>query len=243
MHPNDPSRVVGKWAMPLRTIAASLKGRNAIEDFANWRASTEDALSVNHRTGRVEAPGLNEILRFTRRYGPLDIEPSAGAAFSFGAFDWMHRQTSFRNFWSGAYRREHPPDQAHLGPSELARGVAAWFEQQRGSWAGILSPNARPLWPQEDSADMIASDSGRVFYGAATLWRFLLLTLFSADPARLRVCGAPECTSPYFVAAHLNQNFCSTACARWGQRQHQLKWWREHGQEWRAARKPKRKEK
>jgi hypothetical protein len=50
-----------------------------------------------------------------------------------------------------------------------------------------------------------------------------------------RYCGNPECTAPYFIAAKRSLKYCSDVCSRYGQRQHKLKWWNEHGDASRKA--------
>jgi len=58
-----------------------------------------------------------------------------------------------------------------------------------------------------------------------------------ADQAR--VCPNPECPAPYFFVKRKNQRYCSEICAAPAQRELKRKWWAEHGEEWRAARKSK----
>lgn len=99
-------------------------------------------------------------------------------------------------------------------------------------------------------------------YGVFLLWKAAMFTLTWAeqeipdglpepspfeqaiqlliDAADLvRYCGNPECFTPYFFASRRNQKYCSDACAKPAQREFKRQWWAEHGEEWRAARKPK----
>jgi hypothetical protein len=51
--------------------------------FANWADTSE------------------EIIRFTREYGPLDRGPEPNAAFSFSIEDFRNAQSRFREMWKG----------------------------------------------------------------------------------------------------------------------------------------------
>jgi hypothetical protein len=61
-----------------------LPKRRLIEDFLNWPSDSES------------------ILRFTRRYGPLQQEPVRGAAFRFPPISWEVDQRFFRKHWRSA---------------------------------------------------------------------------------------------------------------------------------------------
>lgn len=63
----------------------------------------------------------------------------------------------------------------------------------------------------------------------------LLYLLKSAD--RLRVCGNPNCQTPYFFRKRRKQTYCSDVCAEFGQRKAKQKWWSDKGDEWRKTRK------
>jgi predicted RNA-binding Zn ribbon-like protein len=55
--------------------------------------------------------------------------------------------------------------------------------------------------------------------------------LRSAD--RLRYCQNDGCLTPYFIARRRSQKYCSDACALPAQRKFKLRWWSEHGSQWR----------
>jgi hypothetical protein len=99
-------------------------------------------------------------------------------------------------------------------------------------------------------------------YGVFLLWKWSLFSLMGGErniPSRLpppnpfeqiiqvlidaadlaHYCGNPECFTPYFFALRRNQKYCSDACAKPAQREFKRQWWAEHGEEWRASRKPK----
>jgi len=77
---------------------------------------------------------------------------------------------------------------------------------------------------------------GHLIYRAGDLWELLHLDLYSIPPERLRKCANPECQTPYFVARHLRQHYCTELCAKWGQQRWKRRWWDEHGPEWQAKR-------
>lgn len=72
-----------------------------------------------------------------------------------------------------------------------------------------------------------------------TAFEQALIVLFkSAD--RARYCNNPDCPAPYFFARRRTQKYCSDACALPAQREFKRKWWKEHGDHWRAKRQTKR---
>ena len=59
--------------------------------------------------------------------------------------------------------------------------------------------------------------------------RALSLAILELSP-RLACCANPGCFQLYFLKGRSKQRFCDVpACAQFGQRQHKLKWWRQHG--------------
>lgn len=56
---------------------------------------------------------------------------------------------------------------------------------------------------------------------------------------KAKVCGNPDCPAPYFIAKRGNKKYCSDDCETVGRKASKSKWWDEHGDEWREARKPK----
>jgi hypothetical protein len=106
----------------------------------------------------------------------------------------------------------------------------------RETWEHLQPrPGVRPISGlyQDRGGHGWAYDGGRLTYRAVNLKELMLLSLWACPKERLRKCARPDCPHPYFVARHLKQNYCSEPCATWGQRQWKLKWWKEHGKEWR----------
>ena len=128
------------------------------------------------------------------------------------------------------------------GPLEVSARPGVDFRFRLENW-DLWQAGVRGVWGTGTSLLGIYDDrpGGRgwqyqgsvLSYRAASLWEYLQLSLMACPKERLRKCARPDCPHPYFVARHLKQNYCSEPCATWGQRQWKLKWWKEHGKEWR----------
>lgn len=83
----------------------------------------------------------------------------------------------------------------------------------------------------------ITSEEGMVFV-ADSLYHALVLKLLSLSEAKkLRRCRRPDCDrTPYFIADHGRQQYCSERCGAWGQQQLKKAWWEKHGEQWREKR-------
>ena len=55
-----------------------------------------------------------------------------------------------------------------------------------------------------------------------------------------KICANPECPARYFIAGRATQRYCSEKCSGVLQRTYKLRWWKEHGSDWRHRR-PRRK--
>jgi hypothetical protein len=77
---------------------------------------------------------------------------------------------------------------------------------------------------------------GSIIYIAPTLYKYLYADLLLTPEKQLRICRRMECTHPYFVAEHLNKQFCSTTCAQEYRREENKEWWQMHGKSWRSNR-------
>lgn len=62
----------------------------------------------------------------------------------------------------------------------------------------------------------------------------IMQLLKSAD--RSRYCANADCPAPYFLAKRRSQKYCSDACSRPAQKEFKRRWWDEHGESWRKAR-------
>jgi hypothetical protein len=73
---------------------------------------------------------------------------------------------------------------------------------------------------------------------------FVAVLLYELEHAHLlKYCQNPACLEPYFIAKRVCQNVCSAACAKPAQRDAKLRWWKDHGKEWRQKRKAERRSK
>lgn len=73
---------------------------------------------------------------------------------------------------------------------------------------------------------------------AQSFLTLLYLCLAAFPSERLRVCPAPECVAPYFVAHHLKQTFCGTeSCKEWGKNKLKLEYWNRNKERLLAERK------
>jgi hypothetical protein len=79
--------------------------------------------------------------------------------------------------------------------------------------------------------------AGRIELQPRELWQAAYL-LFTQDfqAKKLGLCGNPDCAAPYFIKKRKTQKFCEAgACVSYAQRRYANKWWREHGEDWRAV--------
>jgi hypothetical protein len=144
------------------------------------------------------------IIKFTRKYGPLDDRRTLKSDLTGAIF-----QFSLENW----------------------RGRQVQFREEWDSY--VEKGRADREFTQVAPGEGFVRTRDGLSYRATTLWRLLIFGLGSVPSERLRVCARPECPHPYFVARHLKQQYCNDSCAAWGQRQWKLRWWAEHGKDWR----------
>jgi hypothetical protein len=193
---------VGRWCDALRWLAPR-EGLRPAEEFANYPR-------------RVES-----IQKFTRKYGPLFIEPKPRGQFEFLLEHWHEAQDGFRFLWQLVASGMTHGSWGQLGARDDLETVVAFGDA--GGWR--LVPGR---------GDELVYVDRKLTYRTGTVFRFLVLDLLSREPVRLRKCKKPDCEHPYFVARHLNQSFCSDRCAAWGQSEWKRLWWTRKGKEWRA---------
>ncbi len=71
-----------------------------MQDFANWGREPED------------------ILRFTRRFGPLARSAQGGKPFTVKVSEWLRRQDAFRAEWDDVALRNDEDEKEEQSPSE-----------------------------------------------------------------------------------------------------------------------------
>lgn len=71
-----------------------------------------------------------------------------------------------------------------------------------------------------------------------SLRRLIEAEILLTPNIKRRICARPDCgqPEPYFVAINKKHVFCSQECVKWSLARKKLKWWEEHGQEWREQR-------
>lgn len=177
-------KVSGRWkSLPDRIYGPTQ--RRLAQDFANWSSEPK------------------EILRFTKKFGPLRGRWKGGRRFEFSFQAWRSELLQFRGIWEGMS-----------------------LQTRRYGGIAILDRTAHG-WDFFD---------GKLTYTAASLGEFLQLDLFSCPVERLRRCLKPDCHSPYFIARHLKQKYCSDECSKWAQSIWKKGWWRQRGKKWRSER-------
>lgn len=204
---NDDSKIVGRWCDELHWLIPRGDSSPAV-DFANY------------------IPRPESITAFTKKYGPLFVEPKTDGQFQFTVGEWLNVQEGFRLLWE-----------------VVASGV------KHGSWGKLgAHDDLETVVRFDDSGeaevipgrgDRHAYVGGKLVCRTGTMLRFLVLDLLSRDRKRLRKCKRPSCFHPYFVARHLNQSFCSDRCAAWGQSEWKRLWWKQRGKQWRAEQRSK----
>jgi hypothetical protein len=145
-----------------------------------------------------------DIERFTALYAPLDWRETPGVP------DWALPSTGkeFR-FKLDSWRQRQ-----------------ALFKRTWESLAGYSFGGAgiRGLGP-----DGVRVRGNQLIYQAATLESFLQMEIFTAPLKRFRICTRPGCETPYFIARHLKQQYCSAECAEWAQAEWKKQWWGKRG--------------
>jgi hypothetical protein len=140
------------------------------------------------------------------------------------------------------------------GPLERPLDPAgSTFRQSLKDWRDFQA-RLRWLWSLGQSSssgagmkegDMIYFDRDRRVsrIELGSLKRFLEFCIVSAPRAMRRVCARPGC-GRYFIASRKDSHLCGQRdCANEVRKQHMRNWWTEHGKEWRARRKKKKRRK
>jgi hypothetical protein len=95
----------------------------------------------------------------------------------------------------------------------------------------IADPDPDWPWPPQLKVDW---QRGEFVYIPRSEFDEAVYTLFRRS-ALSKVCANPDCPAPYFIAGRTTQQYCSEKCSGVLQRTHKLRWWKEHGKEWRSG--------
>jgi hypothetical protein len=160
---------------------------------------------VEYANCRADLAGVR---RFTERFGPVSHSRHNMRSFGFPLKDWIDEQSQFRKGWDFLLEFGARAAMPELFPGYKFRIAASGFFQ--------------------------LTRSGLV-YDTESLHEAMMLKLLQlCERKRLRRCHNPACTqTPYFVAEHARQTYCSTVCSDWGQSKAKKKWWGKKGPGWR----------
>src|ERR1700674_3808689 len=133
--------ITGVWKPELTWRAHPQKNGAAAEDFANWPDSEK------------------AILRFTKRYGPLDARPLPGKQFQFSIGQWRDEQEGIKLLWQIV---------CSGGDS------GSWGKFENGVWQSHFNLEGVNSWsiPTQEG-DSFAYVRGQLVYRTATLLGFL----------------------------------------------------------------------
>jgi ribosomal protein S27AE len=109
-------------------------------------------------------------------------------------------------------------------------------DQFRNMWRNPRQYTGSPFDLMKELGGSVQLHKGSIIYIAPTLYKYLYADLLLTPERELRICRRVECTHPYFVAEHLNRQFCGTTCAQEHRREENKEWWQVHGKSWRSNR-------
>lgn len=102
----------------------------------------------------------------------------------------------------------------------------------RRGFAGLAAEAGMPLRVSLQRGEFIPNGlRASLVLGVFEQWR------------RFACCANKDCRHPYFLRERKTQRYCSEDCAEPAQRESKLRWWTEHGKQWRAKRRAQRKRK
>jgi hypothetical protein len=131
-----------------------------------------------------------------------------GLKFAESFYSWRTIQQGFRLSW------------------DMMLGLAGRHEPYRSLGVAV------PPWNRVEANGAFELGRDGLVYAAKDLYGAMLLMLLSLRE-NARHCKKPGCdVTPYFLADHKRQEYCSESCAAWGQKQAKLKWWAESGPDW-----------
>ncbi len=124
-------------------------------------------------------------------------------------------------------RKYGPLRDAPIGGREFEFPWFHWTLDQR-RLRSLWRRRVYDLSDAESTGGSLALGKGWLTYRAVNLFMYLYMDLVTCEAKRLRICKRADCPTPYFIASHLKQRFCSDKCAEWGQREWKKQWWTEH---------------
>jgi hypothetical protein len=160
----------------------------------------------------------------------------------FAALDGDDLPDNYHGFVYGAPHNRMPP-------SLPKRFFLMWQQREalREIWRGdsdkvtqvllpsldeiYADPDPEGLWPPQLRVDW---QRGEFVYVPRSRFQEAVCKLLRSS-ALAKVCANTDCPAPYFIAGRTTQQYCSEKCSGVLQRAHKLRWWKEHGKEWRSS--------
>jgi hypothetical protein len=146
----------------------------------------------------------------------------------------MERKQWLRELWKGG-----PLQDEHAHRLAMMLGIESDSRSYSHSTIGIptglgstFSEGGMELEPLR-AAYLPRWTTGEFDYSPRNDFQRALYLLFK-NSWRAKIC--PQCDS-YFVANKVSQRYCSTDCSDKVQSELRLRWWRQHGKQWREQRK------
>jgi hypothetical protein len=106
----------------------------------------------------------------------------------------------------------------------------AWRTTFRNNWKSVVEAPAEydrgeKTWSFPKGSRLIFSRRGNALEQRRLLG--LINLCFGGLPwERIRICPAPGCERPFFIATHLKQTYCGDQlCVEWGKRKLKLEYW------------------
>jgi hypothetical protein len=149
------------------------------------------------------------ILRFTRKYGPLKSTEIADGWYAVKIKEWCQWQRYFQGTWR------------MTSPANLAEAAASLGIAPQDLGRGIRLGDGSFLTFHRSGAELLVKD----------MWTLIDVCLSVIPLKNLRVCKAPDCAKPYFVAHSMKQKLCGAEqCKRWNELRLKREWFeREKG--------------
>jgi hypothetical protein len=149
------------------------------------------------------------ILNFTRTFGPLKSAKLVEGGYAVNIKEWCQWQRYFQGYWR------------MISPPALAKAAEALGTSPQDIGRGIRLGDGSFLTFHRGGAELLLKD----------MWTLIDVCFSTIPLERLRVCKAPDCAKPYFVAHHLKQTLCGSGqCKRWNELRLKREWFqREKG--------------
>jgi hypothetical protein len=143
-------------------------------------------------------------------------------------------------FWIMCERRDDL-QRIWLGDSSLLRSLLLPVDppeelQDTGVYMDRNTPDGWMLGGRTWEAPIkLDWQRGQFIYEPRTEFQRALYCLF-LQSTRAKRCANSDCPAPYFMAQKTTQRYCTDKCAEVFQKEWKRKWWTEHGDAWRRAR-------